>query len=316
MPSAVRTPRQIWRINHLLWPGFLTALALTMSLTYPQLASIAGSMRHGDVDMRAIGVVLGAASYFSGAWLASRAIALALWSGRARRRQPAPLFLEQLTTAVLFMAALVATIALVFDGSVAGAAAASSVLIAIVGFALRNVIADVFAGIALSLEGTYRIGDWIQIENGPTGRVVEITWRSTRIETREQVHAIVPNGRIAQQRVTNYSAPYSHYRDEIRLTIDHETPIARAKTVLMAAVRDTAGILSDPPPDVRACRYEQCGITYVIRYWISGFVREIECRDAVYSAIDAALRENAIPPPRIRYEAWNTPETPRLSAVQ
>ena len=46
-------------------------------------------------------------------------------------------------------------------------------------------MSDVFAGIALGLEQTYRIGDWVALEVGLGGRVVEITWRATRIETRE-----------------------------------------------------------------------------------------------------------------------------------
>src|SRR3546814_8153200 len=84
--------------------------------------------------------------------------------------------------------------------STIAAAATSSVLIAILGFSLRNVVADVFAGIALSIERPYRIGDWVAAENGLSGRIIDVNWRSTRLETRDQVQTIVPNGQIAQQR--------------------------------------------------------------------------------------------------------------------
>ncbi len=60
----------------------------------------------------------------------------------------------------------------VYGQSMTALLATSTVLIGVAGFALQRMIADFFAGIALSLEHPYAIGDWLQLEtNGPVGKV-------------------------------------------------------------------------------------------------------------------------------------------------
>ncbi|MBX6372781.1 MAG: mechanosensitive ion channel family protein [Acetobacteraceae bacterium] len=188
-----------------------------------------------------------------------------------------------------------------FEGSVLGAAATSGVIVAVLGFSLRGVMTDVFAGIAFGLERTYRIGDWIELESGLAGRVVEINWRATRIETRDKVQVVTPNGRIAQQRVTNYSAPRPQYRQQLRITLDHALPAEEAKRLLAEAAATAPGILAEPPPDARLVAYEPDGLVYVVRYWVPSFVQEIECRDAVLATVDGVLRRRAVPAPHRRH---------------
>jgi small-conductance mechanosensitive channel len=162
-------------------------------------------------------------------------------------------------------------------------------------------MADVFAGIALGLERAYRIGDWIAIEGGLGGRVIEINWRSTRIETLDRVQAVVPNGRIAQQRVTNHSALRPHYRQQVRLTLDHALPAEEAKRMLAEAAATAPGVLPQPVPDERLAAYEPDGLVYMVRYWVPSFAQEVDCRDAVLTAVDGALRRRGIPAPHRRH---------------
>ena len=70
---------------------------------------------------------------------------------------------------------------LVFELPATGLIATSSVLIAVLGFALRNTLGDIFSGIALGMESPYGIGDWIEATEGCAGRVTGISWRSTRL---------------------------------------------------------------------------------------------------------------------------------------
>src|SRR3546814_5459063 len=82
----------------------------------------------------------------------------------AKSRQRVPKLLQEILTAVFFFVALIATIMLVLGLSVSGALASSGIVIAVVGFAIRNVVADTLSGIALGLEAPYRIGDWVEID--------------------------------------------------------------------------------------------------------------------------------------------------------
>jgi small-conductance mechanosensitive channel len=250
--------------------------------------------------LQVVRLLLGASAYFAAAWLATRLVGIAL-TGASNGRRRSPKLLQDLLGAAVFGAAALATIALVFEGSALGAAATSGVIVAVLGFSLRGVMADIFAGIALGLERAYRIGDWIAIEGGLGGRVVEINWRSTRIETLDRVQAVVPNGRIAQQRVTNYSAPRPNYRQQLRLTLDHALPAEEAKRLLAEAAATAPGVLPQPPPDIRLFAHEPDGLVYMVRYWVPSFAQEMDCRDAVLTAVDRALRQRAVPAPHRRH---------------
>src|SRR3546814_10792176 len=98
------------------------------------------------------------------------------------------------------------------------------------------------------------------------GRIVEIGWRTTRLQTRDQTYMILPNSQIARQRLTNYSAPRRHYRAQVPLVLDHAIPVAEAKALLTEAAATAPLILADPPPDTRIRSYDAAGIQYAVRY--------------------------------------------------
>ena len=281
------------------WPLAVTLGSVALLISHPLAIWALGVAEPGGLHV--LRLLLGATAYFGAAWLATRLAGLALAGGGRGGRRRSPKLLQDLLAAAAFAAAGFATIALVFEGSLLGAAATSSIIVAMLGFSLRGVMADIFAGIALGLERAYRIGDWIELESGPGGRVVEINWRATRIETRDRVQAVVPNGRIAQQRVTNYSAPRAHYRQQVGLTLDHALPAEEAKRLLAEAAAAARGVLPDPPPDARLVAHEPDGLVYMVRYWVPSFAQEIDCRDAVLTAVDGALRRRAVPAPHRRH---------------
>lgn len=110
-------------------------------------------------------------------------------------------------------------------------------MLAVLGFAIRNVVADTFSGLALGLEAPFRIGDWVSIDGLAQGRVQEIGWRSTRLITRDSTHVILPNSQISRQKITNFSAPRPEYRDHVELTLPVTLPVAEARSQIDAALQ-------------------------------------------------------------------------------
>ncbi len=280
--------------RRLVWPVVLMALAVALLFNR---AALAGLFDRGDM------VILGitALSYFAAAWLLSRILALVLDQTPIRKRRY-PRLLKDLIAAILFFIAFAATVALFMGQGAVGALAGSGLIIAMLGFAIRNVVADTLSGIALGIEGPFRIGDWIDIDGLARGRVIEIGWRTTRILTRDSAYTILPNSQIARQRITNYSAPKPQYRAQISITLDHTLPIAAARELMLEAVKKAKLIQQDPQPDVRVRAYEEGGITYAVRYWLSRFERDVDCRDEVYGLIDDALRRAGSIAPHRRIE--------------
>ncbi len=283
-------------IRRIFWPVITMVATTAAYLAFPWIVGFL-NLEEGAEPLR---LIIGSASYFASAWLGGRLIGIALDRASARRHR-VPRLLKELIAVGLFGAAVIATIILVLGHSMSGALAGSGIIVAILGFALRNVIGDIFSGIALGIEAPYRIGDWVEVENTVKGRIVEIGWRTTRLLTRDQTYMILPNSQIARQRLTNYSAPRRHYRAQVQINLDHAVPVAEAKTLLAEAAAKAPLILDDPRPDARTIAYDAGSIQYTVRYWVPSFADDIDCRDAVLTAIDAAIRERGLPPPRTRF---------------
>lgn len=282
-------------VRRVVWPTVAVVVSIAVHILHLPLLSILQI----ETDARTIHLLAGAASYLSAAWLGGRLIAIAL-ERVGSERQRVPKLLQELISAALFVAAALATIILIFGHSLSGALAGSGLVLAILGFAIRNALADVLSGIALGLEAPYRIGDWIDIDNATRGRVVELGWRTTRLLTRDDTYTILPNSQIARQRLINYSAPRRHYRTSVQIVLDHDVPVAVAKSLLSDAAAKPSIILTAPAPDVRVSSYDADGIRYAVRFWVPSFADDIDCRDAVLSALDAAIRERGLIPPHTR----------------
>lgn len=232
--------------------------------------------------------VVTAAAYFAIAWFASRLSSVLL--DKIGGRRPHPRLLKDLISAFIFMLAFIATSALYMGQGTFGALAGSGIILALLGFAIRNVVADTLSGIALAIEAPFRIGDWIDIDTLAQGKVIEIGWRTTRLQTLDGTYVILPNSQISRQRITNYSAPKREFRAQINITLDHVLPIEKARKVIMQALSEARMIQQEPAPDVRVRSYEEGGICYTVRYWVPKFERAIDCRDEIYNLIDDGLR--------------------------
>ncbi|VDL08873.1 mechanosensitive channel protein [Bordetella pertussis] len=179
--------------------------------------------------------------------------------------------MRELVSATLFAIATVATIGVFLGQSAGGILASSGLIIAILGFAIRNVLADVLSGIAIGVEAPYRIGDWVGFDATIRGRVTEIGWRTTRILTPNDTYMILPNSQISRQMLTNYSAPRKQYQGELEIVLSHDISISDGKQLLFDAALSTSPAESLAPgqkPRVRATAYTAEGVTYKIKYWV------------------------------------------------
>ncbi|KQZ46632.1 hypothetical protein ASD54_21685 [Rhizobium sp. Root149] len=233
---------------------------------------------------------------FASAILFSRL--LSIFFDRQLKKNRRPRLLKELMTSLAFLSAAVASASVLFGDSASSILAGSGLIIAIIGFAMRNVVADILTGVAFGLEAPFRIGDWVDFDGATRGQIVEIGWRSTRLLTRDATYMILPNSQVARQQLTNYSAPRRHYRSQITITLDHDAEVSFAKATLLRGALAAEAVLRDPPPDVRLIDLSLDGAVYSVRFWVPNFAEDIDCRDSVLASIASALREAAIGLPR------------------
>ncbi|WP_442595853.1 mechanosensitive ion channel family protein [Parapusillimonas sp. JC17] len=281
-------------ISWLSWPMLFCIASLMM---YFFQASFQDKVSAADAEI--IKHVISAAIVYSVAWMLSRIVSMALTrKGKGKRKTPR--LLGELLRAGLFTIATIIAVGLVLGQSPGGILASSGLIIAILGFAIRNVLADVLSGIAIGLEAPYRIGDWVEFDVGTSGRVIEIGWRTTRILTTNGTYMILPNSHISRQMLTNYSAPRKHYQACLRIILSHEVPIGKAKEVLLAAAHAASEPMlasGSQKPMVHASQFGIDGIAYTIQYWVPSFADDVDCRDAMLAAIDHAIRKERLSVP-------------------
>ncbi len=124
-----------------------------------------------------------------------------------------------------------------------------------VALALQDTLANLFAGVHILMEQSVRIGDFVRLESGQEGYVDDITWRSTRVRMLPNNMVVIPNSKLAQSVVTNYSLPDRRMAVQIAVGVSYASDPDNVGRVLLEeakrAVGEVPGLLGDPEPVVR-----------------------------------------------------------------
>jgi len=200
--------------------------------------------------------------------------------------------------------------------SVAGLITTSAVLTAVIGFSLQDTLGNVMGGLSLQLDKSVKVGDWITLGAGmPTGRVTEIRWRYTAIETRNWETVIIPNGNLVKSQVMILGqrlGEAQQLRRHLEFFVDFRTP----PTDVIAAVE--AALRADPVPNMAHEPAPNClffGVRdsfggYAIRYWLTDLSVDDGTDSAVRVRAWYALRRAGIPLSIPASTVFLTHETP------
>jgi len=145
--------------------------------------------------------------------------------------------------------------------------ATSAITSLVLGLALQPILGNFFSGLVISLEKPFRINDWIHFED-TEARVVDITWRTTHLRTRDNDNLVVPNSQIAGQQILNYFYPHPLHLERIQVGVHYSTPPYRVKQALLDAADRTEGVLEKPSPEVYLLEFGDSSINYELRIWI------------------------------------------------
>jgi branched-chain amino acid transport system substrate-binding protein len=150
---------------------------------------------------------------------------------------------------IIYLLAFFGIIAFVFDQKLTSLLATSGVLAMIIGLAIQINISNIFSGIAINLERTFRIGDWVTI-GSHSGQVLDITWRTTKIHELGGNIISIPNSVASESVTINYDYPDDTYKLAFKFeTVDSYSP-ERVIQITKDALLDTEGVLKDPEPIV------------------------------------------------------------------
>lgn len=206
-----------------------------------------------------------------------------LWFER-RFRERAPKFLSDLGALLLFAAAVVFAISRLRGQPITGIAVGSTLLAAIIGLALQDLLGNLIAGISLEIGRPFRAGDWLLL-NDRSMEVIELNWRSTRLRTNDDVYLDVPNKNIAGSIITNLTLHTRQHALRIHVGFDACVPPNLVKTRIGQAVAQARGVLANPPPKVFLHQFADSAITYEIKFWIEDEAQRNDILDAVHTNV-------------------------------
>ncbi len=145
--------------------------------------------------------------------------------------------------------------------------ATSAVTSLVLGLALQPILSNFFAGLVITLEKPFRLNDWIKVGD-QEGRVVAITWRTTHLRTRDNDNLVIPNGKLADERVINYYFPHPVHLERIKVSASYDEPPYRVRQVLLDCAAGVSGALDKPAPEVYVLSFDASAILYELRVWI------------------------------------------------
>ena len=216
--------------------------------------------------------------FFLLASLLQSALLMVIVSVWERISRPIPrIFLDVLRLATV----VAALITILFEAGVRAENlfTGSAVLTAVLGFALKDTLGNVFAGLAIHAEQPFELGDWIQHDTNPAhiGRVVEINWRATKVITLDEAYVIIPNGQLAQASIRNFTKPEPWSRRSLYVVAPYDVSPQRVQQTILDAIRGSFGVLEQPAPSVVTNEFKERGI----EYWVRLFTTDFDKRDRV-----------------------------------
>lgn len=137
----------------------------------------------------------------------------------------------------------------------------TAVLGVILGLALRDTLGNIFAGLALQMEGPVAIGDWVKLKD-TEGRVKEMNWRSVTLVTRRDELVVIPNSVFAATDFKNFSQPTTDHILEIEFGVSYEHEPGFVRRVAFETLKAVPEIQQEPQPYLCLSSFDDFKITY------------------------------------------------------
>ena len=146
---------------------------------------------------------------------------------------------RRLTPLVIYSIALLLALA-VFDIAITPLLATLGIGGIAIALAAQPTLSNYFAGTYVISEGEIHVGDFIEIEGGPSGYVEAISWRSTKVRSFFNNLIIIPNSMMAENMITNYSRPAPAINVIVNCGVSYSSDLQQVHDIAITAARELA----------------------------------------------------------------------------
>jgi small-conductance mechanosensitive channel len=168
-----------------------------------------------------------------------------------------------------------------------------------IGFAAKDTLSNLIAGILLIIDRPFEVGDRIEVWSAPAGSaswgdVIDIGLRATRIKTTDNIVIIIPNNEIMTRDIVNYTTIYASIRVRINIGVAYDADIALAKQLIIQAAQSADWILETPAPKVVVRNFGESSVDLQARVWIKDARRRMDTIDFITDTVKTLFDDHGI----------------------
>ena len=208
-------------------------------------------------------VVVSALAAAFGCIRAATGLLLDFW--RRRRAVDTPKILRDVIYAALYIVAVMVVLRATLQIDLASLLTTSAILSVVLGLALQETLGNLFAGLSLQVERPFIRGDIVKVGEH-TGRIIQLGWRTTRIEMQNGSIVTLPNNRVAKEPVQNFSRSGALARS-VTVGVSYATPPNKVRAVCLETLQVLVNVIKDPAPAVAVVGYGDSAIQYQISFF-------------------------------------------------
>ena len=160
-----------------------------------------------------------------------------------------------------------------------------------VAFALQSSLANIFGGVSIILDKSIKVGDKIKLDNDTMGLVMDIGLRSTKIQTWDGEFITIPNGKLADSRILNFTQP-ANVRTAIDFGVEYGSEPAKVRRVVMDVIGKLPNAIKEPAPKIMMMEMGDFALKFRALFWVNTFDVKFDTKafatEEIYNALNKA----------------------------
>ncbi len=167
-----------------------------------------------------------------------------------------------------------------------------------VALALQDTLSNIFSGFYIIIARQVKIGDYIKLETGEEGYVMDITWRTTKIRMLPNNAILVPNEKLTKSIITNYYLPDKELAVLVNIGVHYQSDLVKVEHITREVAKDIMRIVPGGIPDfdpfIRYHTFGDFSINFTVILRVQEFVDQHLVKHEFIKALHSRYKKEGI----------------------
>ncbi|MAG02840.1 hypothetical protein CMI42_05880 [Candidatus Pacearchaeota archaeon] len=178
-----------------------------------------------------------------------------------------------------------------------------------VALALQPMLSNIFSGIAIIIDGTFKVGDVIELNDGKMGEVYNIGLRTTRIKSFDNEMIIIPNSELATSPIKNFFQPDISIRVNLEFGVEYGVDPEYVKKLAIEEIEKLSMINRDEEVRVIFTEMGDNSLNFKALFWVDDMAKKWPAHQEAMSRIYRRLYKEDIGIPYPQRTIWMRDES-------